>query len=54
MNQSKFDILESEKSTLILDMPFLLKNKCIIDLENCIITVDKQQFELNENTVPTS
>lgn len=46
-----FDIIKSPDSNIILGMSFLLANSCKITLEEGILTVDKQEYELNDNTV---
>lgn len=38
----QFDILKSNESNIILGMPFLMENNCKIDLENNMITIDRQ------------
>lgn len=44
-----FDVLKSKEPIIILGMIFLMENNCKIDLENDVITIDKQEFELDLN-----
>lgn len=44
--KTKFDILNSKKSVLILGMTFLTQNNWVINLENRIIEMGGRKFEL--------
>lgn len=45
-----FEFFKSKQTTIILGMAFLLEKNCKINLENGIITIDRQEFELPADT----